>query len=468
MPRSGLSPDAACTFQSLSMSVTEETKTGETQRLDQEVEQAAGLLGGLWALVKRGIKSLELDTRLLGMIFGLLVIWVGFHFWSGGTFFTPRNLWNLTVQTSVVAIMATGMVLIIVSRNIDLSVGSMLGFIGMFMALLQAEWLPRYIGFDQGYTWLIVMAAGVVLGAIIGFLQGAIVAYAAVPSFIVTLGGLLIWRGLAWVLASGRTIAPMDSTFQLLGGGARGSVGGTISWIIGIAACVGVVMLLVSRRRTRVRYEFRVRPMWADIALMVLGCAVILGAVWFLNRYYMPEGLAVAYAEENGIEWPEGGLQIPFGIANPVLIAIGTAIVMTFIATRRRFGRYVFSIGGNPEAAALGGIKTKRTIALTFMLMGILVALAAGVQIARLNSATSGLGTLQELYVIAAAVIGGTSLAGGIGTIFGAVLGALVMQSLQSGMVLVGIETALQDVVVGVVLILAVAVDVAYRRRQST
>jgi D-xylose transport system permease protein len=141
---------------------------------------------------------------------------------------------------------------------------------------------------------------------------------------------------------------------------------------------------------------------------------------------------------------------------------------MTFITTRRRFGRYVFGIGGNPEAAALAGIKTKRTIVMTFMLMGTLVGLAASVQVARLNSATSGLGTLQELYTIAAAVIGGTSLAGGVGSIFGAVLGALVMQSLQSGMVFVGIQTALQDVVIGVVLVLAVAADVLYRRRQAT
>lgn len=423
--------------------------------------------GGLGSTVKRGFGSLELDTRLFGMIVGLLVIWVAFHLWSGGTFLTPRNMWNLTVQTSVVAIMATGMVLIIVSRNIDLSVGSMLGFIGMFMAMLQAEWLPQYIGFDQWYTWIIVLLAGLILGAIVGFLQGAVVAYAAVPSFIVTLGGLLIWRGLAWVMASGRTIAPMDSTFQLLGGGARGSVGGTISWIIGIAACVAIVLLLANRRRTRRKFNFRVRPLWADITLMILGCAVVLGVVWFLNQYFMPEALAMAYAEDNGLTWPPEGLEIPFGIANPVLIAIGTALIMTFIATRRRFGRYVFSIGGNPEAASLGGIKTKRTIALTFMFMGILVGLAAGVQVARLNAATSGLGTLQELYVIAAAVIGGTSLAGGVGTIFGAVLGALVMQSLQSGMVLVGIETALQDVVVGVVLIVAVGADIAFRKRQS-
>jgi D-xylose transport system permease protein len=440
------------------MSVTEAPTTTHEEMPDQTVR------GSFRALVR----LTEIDTRMLGMLGLLLIIWIGFHFLSGGTFLTPRNMWNLTVQTSVVAIMATGMVLVIVSRNIDLSVGSMLGFVGMFVALLQAEWLPQLVGFDQWYTWVIALAAGLLLGALLGLLQGAVVAYAAVPSFIVTLGGLLVWRGLAWLLASGRTVAPMDRNFQLLGGGARGTVGGTISWIIAVVACVAIVFLLASRRRTRLKFAFRVRPLWADIALMAFGCAAVLFAVWFLNRNFMPEGLAMAYAERNGLEWPPEGLNIPFGLANPVLIAIGTAIVMTFITTRRRFGRYVFGIGGNPEAAALAGIKTKRTILMTFMLMGTLVGLAASVQVARLNSATSGLGTLQELYTIAAAVIGGTSLAGGIGSIFGAVLGALVMQSLQSGMVFVGIQTALQDVVIGAVLVLAVSADVLYRRRQAT
>lgn len=437
------------------MSVTEAPPTEEDRSPDAPARRSFSDL----------VRVTEIDTRMLGMFALLLVIWVGFNALSDGTFLTPRNMWNLTVQTSVVAIMATGMVLVIVSRNIDLSVGSMLGFLGMFMALLQREWLPQLIGFDQPYTWMIALAAGLLLGAIVGMLQGAVVAYAAVPSFIVTLGGLLVWRGLAWVMASGRTIAPMDSNFQLLGGGARGNVGGTVSWIIAAVACAAVVSLLVSRRRTRVKYGFRVRPLWVDIVLGLVGCGALLFAVWYLNRYFLPEGLAMRYAEENGLDWPAGGLNIPFGLANPVLIAIGTAIVMSFIATRRRFGRYVFSIGGNPEAAALAGIKTKRTVLLTFMLMGALVGLAAAVQVARLNSATSGLGTLQELYVIAAAVIGGTSLAGGVGSILGAVLGALVMQSLQSGMVFVGIETALQDVVIGAVLVIAVAADVLYRRR---
>jgi D-xylose transport system permease protein len=386
---------------------------------------------------------------------------------SGGTFLTPRNLWNLSVQTAVVAILATGMTLIIVSRNIDLSVGSMLGAVGVAIALLQAEILPQYIGFDNPITWVVAVAAALVMGGLIGAFQGVIVAYVGVPSFIVTLGGLLVWRGVAWALASGRTIAPMDRIFQVIGGGSRGAIGELGSWLIGIAACVGIALMLAHGRRQRRRYGLRLRPLWADITLAVLGSAVVLGAVWVINSYYLPENVAAQVAEERGIPIPEGGLNIPLGIAYPVLIAIGVTLIMTFIANRLRFGRYVFSIGGNPEASVLAGINTRRTIVRTFMVMGILVGVAAAVSTARQNAATSGLGTLTELYVIAAAVIGGTSLSGGIGTIPGAVLGALVMQSLQSGMVLIGVDAPLQDIVVGIVLVAAVAVDVIYRRRAA-
>ncbi len=417
----------------------------------------------------RGIGSLfrtaEIDTRLLGMIVALIVIWIGFNIMSGGTFLTARNLWNLTVQTSVVAIMATGMVLIIVSRNIDLSVGSMLAAVGMAMALLQAEILPDIFGIGSPAIWIITLAAGIAMGAAIGGLQGAIVAYVGVPSFIVTLGGLLVWRGLAWWMASGRTIAPMDRTFQVFGGGARGTIGGTWTWILGIAACVGIVALLVSRRRQRIKFGFTPRPMWAEIGLGVVACGVVLGAVAVINSYPMPELLARKYAEENGIAWPEGGLMIPQGLATPVLVAVIVAIAMQFIATRTRYGRYVYAIGGNPEAAELAGVKTRWTIVKTFMLLGVLVAIAAAVQIARLNAATSGMGQLLELYVIAAAVIGGTSLSGGVGTIPGAILGALVMQSLVSGMVLMGVDAPLQDIVVGIVLVVAVALDSFYQRK---
>ncbi len=411
------------------------------------------------------LRALEIDTRLLGMLVALAVIWVGFHILSGGTFLTPRNLWNLSVQTASVAIMATGMVLIIVSRNIDLSVGSMLAVVGMAMALLQAEILPELLGFDHPATWIIALTAGILLGAAIGAFQGFVVAYVEVPSFIVTLGGLLVWRGVAWWMASGRTIAPMDKTFQLLGGGSRGTIGGTASWVVAGLACVGIIYMLVNSRRQRQRFGFRLRPTWAIVSIGVMGCAAVIAAVAVINAYPMPELLARQYAEERGIAVPPGGFAL--GIATPVLIAIGVALVMTFIVTRRRFGRYVFAIGGNPEAAELGGIKTKMTVVKAFMLMGILVAIAAAVQTARLNAAVSGLGQLSELYVIAAAVIGGTSLSGGVGTVPGAILGALVMQSLQSGMVLMGIDAPLQDIVVGIVLVAAVAVDTIYRRRSA-
>lgn len=413
------------------------------------------------------LRATEIDTRLLGMVVALLFIWIGIHILSGGTFFTPRNIWNLSVQTSAVAIMATGMVLVIVSRNIDLSVGSMMATLGMAMALLQAEILPDYLDFGSPYIWVISLAAGIALGALLGAFQGVIIAYVGVPSFIVTLGGLLVWRGVAWWMASGRTIAPMDATFQLLGGGSRGNIGGAWSWVVGAVASAALLAMLANNRRQRMRFGFTLRPMWALISIGVVGVTVILGSVGYLNGYFLPDVLARRYADENGIFFPPEGLNISLGLAIPVLIAIAVALVMTFVGGRRQFGRYVFAIGGNPEAAELGGINTRLTTVKTFALMGVLVGISAAISIGRLNAAVSGLGQLTELYVIAAAVIGGTSLAGGIGTIPGAVLGALVMQSLQSGMVLLGVDAPVQDIIVGIVLVVAVAIDTYYRRRST-
>ncbi|QIA21528.1 sugar ABC transporter permease [Mesorhizobium sp. AA22] len=417
--------------------------------------------------VGRFLKATELDIRMLGMVGALLVIWVGIHLLSGGLFLTPRNLWNLSVQTSSVAIMATGMVLVIVMRNIDLSVGSVEGVIGMVMGVAQAEFLIRVMGFQLGnpWIWIIALAAGVVLGLMIGALQGFIIAYLEVPAFIVTLGGLLIWRGMAWLMTSGRTVAPLDATFQLMGGGPRGSIGATASWIVGILACVAVALMLLNGRSQRKRFKFPLRPVWAETVLGVVACAAILGAVWIANSYPWPIGIVRQYAQRTGITVPEGGLFIAHGIAIPVLIAVTVGIVMTFITSRTRFGRYVFAIGGNPEAAELAGINTRWVTMKVFMIMGVLAAISAAIASARLNASTNALGTLDELLVIAAAVIGGTSLAGGSGTVLGAMLGALLMQSLQSGMVLLGIDSPLQSVVVGAVLVVAVWLDTVYRKR---
>jgi D-xylose transport system permease protein len=416
-------------------------------------------------LVSRFFRATEIDTRMLGMVGALLIIWVGFHILTGGLFLTPRNLWNLSVQTASVAVMATGMVLVIVTRNIDLSVGSILGFTGMVMGVLQARMLPELLGFDHPAIWIIALTCGLVVGGLIGALQGTIIAFLGVPSFIVTLGGLLIWRGATWFVTSGQTVAPMDVNFRLMGGGTEGSIGATWSWVVGIVACLAIAAAVVNARHQRKRFHFPRRPIWAEYVLVGLGCVVVLGAVMIANNYFWPVNIARRYAEANNIAWPEGGLLISQGIAVPVLIAIAAGIVMTFIATRLRFGRYVFAIGGNPEAAELAGIKTRWVTVKIFALMGVLCAIAAAISTARLNAATNAQGELDELYTIAAAVIGGTSLAGGIGSIAGAMLGALVMQSLQSGMVLLGIDTPFQRIVVGAVLVVAVWLDTVYRAR---
>ncbi len=416
------------------------------------------------SLATRLLRATEIDTRMLGMLGALLLIWVMFHVFSDGRFLTPRNLWNLSVQTSSVAIMSTGMVLIIVTRHIDLSVGSILGFVAMIMGVTQTVALPDILGAGSSYTWVITLAIGIVAGAFIGAIHGYIIAYLSVPAFIVTLGGLLVWRGAAWWVTSGQTVAPMDPTFRLMGGGPYGAIGAFWSWVVGFFACAGIILMTALGRRNRQRFNFPLRPMWAEITVAGAGCAAVLGAVAVANSYPWPRGIVKRYATENNIEVPEGGLFIAHGIAIPVLIAVCVGIVMTFVATRTRFGRYVFAMGGNPEAAELAGINTRWVTMKIFILMGMLCAIAGAISTARLNASTNAQGTLDELLVIAAAVIGGTSLSGGIGTIAGAIIGALVMQSLQSGMVLLGVDAPFQNVVVGVVLVLAVWLDGLYRR----
>ncbi len=403
------------------------------------------------------VSNSEIDTRLIGMMAALAVIWIAFHLMSDGKFITSRNLWNLSVQSTSIAIMATGMVLIIVTRNIDLSVGSLLGFLGYTMALVQTDGTISAFGLNvtfgslaenHWYSWLVALAVGLLIGALIGGLQGYIVAYVGVPSFIVTLGGFLAWRGLIFRTGGkqGQTLSPLDDTFRYLGGAPERSLGDTKSWIIVVIACVAIVFSMAAARQRRTRHDLAVRSLGIDVALAAISCGAVALGVWLI---------AIRY------DSPISGN--PVGIAYPVLILIGITLLMSYLSRRRRFGRYVFAYGGNPEAADLGGINTRRMITYTFALMGMLCAVSAAIQTARLNSATTNLGVQNELDVIAAAVIGGTSFSGGIGTIPGAVLGAVVMQSLRSGMSLLNIDSPSQDIVVAVVLVTAVAIDALLR-----
>jgi len=420
-------------------------------------------------LFRRFLNGTEIDTRLLGMFGALALIWLGFHFYGlffkgFGAMLTPRNLWNLSVQTSSIGIMATGMVLVIVTRNIDLSVGALVGVTGMTMGILQAEVFPEYLGLGHPLMWVITAACGILLGMCIGALHGWLIAYRGIPAFIVTLGGLLVWRGTAFLANNGKTISPLDDTFKLLGGGPYGTIGATGSWIVGILACAVIIFMLYHGRRKRKLHGFAMRPMWGELTVGGLSCGLVIGFVLLVNAYPWPKGIVKQYAAKNDITVPEGGLFISHGFAIPVLILLTVGILMTILVNRTRFGRNVFAIGGNPEAAELAGINVKWMTLKIFALMGALAGLAGVVASARLNSATNALGLLDELYVIAAAVIGGTSLAGGVGTIYGAILGALVMQSLQSGMVLIGFDTSIQQIVVGSVLVFAVYLDNLYRK----
>ena len=428
----------------------------------------SGKNGGLGLSRVRGwIAATEIDLRLFGMLLALAIILLVFNLLSEGRFFRPNNMVTLAVQTIPVAILATGMVLVIVSRNIDLSVGSVTGIIAMTYAALMTDWLPNILGIgaDVPFQWLIALAIGVGLGAAIGAVQGFIIAYVGVPSFVVTLGGLLSIRGAIWYFSSGAAVTGIDPTFRLIGGGGEGSIGELLTWAVGIIGGLAVVFALWNGRRQRRRFGFPVRPMWAEIALGVLGVGVMLGLSWFANGNYLPPALATEYAQEHGITEPPGGLKVPAGYPLPVILLIVVAVVMTWLATRRRFGRYVYAYGGNPDAAELAGINTRMTILKTFALMGVLAAFSAAVVAARLNGATLDIGNSYELYVIAAAVVGGTSFAGGIGTIPGAVLGAFVMQALSYGLSFMGVNSPGQNVVAGIVLVLAVAFDSWNRRR---
>jgi D-xylose transport system permease protein len=416
--------------------------------------------------VRGMLAQTEIDLRLFGMLIALAVILLAFHVISGGKLIQPANISTLAVQASGIAIIATGMVLIIVSRNIDLSVGSLVGVIAMTYALLMTDWLPAVgITNDFPFSWAIALGLGILMGAAIGGFQGFIIAYIGVPSFIVTLGGLLSIRGAVWYLSSGAAVNGLNPSFQLLGGGAQGSIGGLLTWALALIGSVAIVALLINSRRQRRRYGFPVRPMWAEVLIGVVGILAVLGIAWFANNNFWPKGLADRYAQQNNIPIPAGGLLIPTGFPYPIILLIGVTLVMTWLATRRRFGRYVYAYGGNPDAAELAGINTRWTILKTYVLIGILCALAAAVVSARLNGSTLDIGQSYELYVIAAAVVGGTSFAGGIGTIPGAVLGAFVLASLAYGLSFIGVNSPGQNVVAGIVLVVAVGLDTINRRR---
>ncbi len=387
--------------------------------------------------VLNSLRQAAIDWRLVMMGTVLAVIALVFNVLSGGLFLSAENLYNIAQQTAVVGIVATIVALVIVARHIDLSVGSVMGFVGVLIATLM---------YTAGWHWVTASLAGLAVGIAVSMYQGALTAMLGVPSFVVTLGGLMSFRGAAFLVADGKTQPVNDALFQRLGGGYDGAIGVTPSWLLAGLMVLALVAQTWSRRRANSAYELPNNPLWLDALIVLVPVGLVLAFVAAMNSYQIPSKDA------------------PQGIPVPVLIWAGVALVLTFIVHRTRFGRYVFAMGGNPEAAALVGIPVRRVTLMLFALMGVLITIAAIVSIARLNAGTNSLGTGLELYVIAAAVIGGTALAGGSGSISGSVLGALIMQSIDSGMLLLDVSIGMRYVIIGQVLIVAVVFDVIYRR----
>jgi len=385
------------------------------------------------------------NLRAYTMVFALLVIWIALAFATQGTFLEPRNLSNLFRQTAINGYLAIGMVFIITAGHIDLSVGAVAGLAGAIAAMMQVHWLPA-LGAAWGIEWLqpgwpttmIAILAAVAVGTIIGFWQGFWVAYGDVPAFIVTLGGLLIFRGTILGITKGVNIGPMDPSFRGLGQSYLGFAGGMSLAVLAVA---GVFAFALAARRNKIKYNLAVRPLWVDVGIAGIYSALAVGFVITMQRYR--------------------------GVPLPVVFLIVVAVVFSFIFRRTQLGRYTCAIGGNLDAARLSGLNVRRVTIQIFALMGALCGLAGIILTARLNAATANAGNQFELNAIASCVIGGTSLAGGAGSIPGALLGALVMASVDNGLSMLNVQAFWQQIIKGLILMTAVLMDAKSRSSSS-
>jgi len=367
------------------------------------------------------------SLRAYIMIAVLGMIWIYFHWATNYVFLTSRNLSNLMTQMAVTGILAVGMLMVIVSGNIDLSVGSVLGFAGAVAAFGLSS---------LGYGIPASIAFAILVGVLVGVFQGALTAYLNIPAFIVTLGGLLAWRGAVKWLLSGNTIPISDETFKGIG---QGNLSKPSGWILAGVAIV-FVLFLAYRRANAVKQYGLGEPNYLKEALgAIVPVGAIAAFIWVMNAYQ--------------------------GVPVPVLILVAVALLGAFITTSTTFGRYLYAIGGNAEAARLSGINNKRIVLKVYALLGALTGVAALIFTARVGSAAPDAGVLKELDAIAACVIGGASLVGGRGTIFGACLGAVIMASLDNGMSLLNVRDFMQDIIKGSILVAAVGLDMAGRKQ---
>jgi D-xylose transport system permease protein len=382
-------------------------------------------------------QMLRLNVQTYTILLALIGIWVIFFFTTKGTYLAPQNISNLFRQMSVTAFLAAGMVLVIVTGNIDLSVGKLAGFVSVVAAYLQANFWYKYLPDQPLLSAVLTVIASLLVGSLFGALQGYIISYLRVPSFIVTLGGQWLLTGLILVVTAGKTIPANQPWFSDI---AQGYVPITWGWIICIVAIAFLFWNMFRSRQNKRKHGFELQNIYIDLLAVVFASAVILVYVYNVNSYK--------------------------GIQNPVLLLAITAMIMMYVSNNTRFGRYSYAIGGNRDAARLSGISISGMVFNIFVLMGFLSGVGGVVLASYVGYGTTAAGAGYELDAIAACILGGTSTLGGIGTIQGAMIGALIIASLSTGLQMMNVAPAWQYVLKAIVLVLAVLADVYFKKNR--
>ncbi|MFP9227930.1 xylose ABC transporter permease XylH [Pectobacterium cacticida] len=371
------------------------------------------------------LKSVNLQVYVI--VAAIIIIMLFFTYMTDGTYLSARNISNLLRQTAITGILAVGMVFVIISAEIDLSVGSMMGLLGGAAAIFDV-----WLGWPLPLTIVITLALGLLLGA----WNGWWVAYRKVPSFIVTLAGMLAFRGILIGITNGTTVSPTSAAMSQIG---QSYLPSSIGFLFGAFGLVAFIAWQWRRRSNRAQLGLPITPPAGDIGRQTVISLVVLGAIYLLNDYR--------------------------GVPTPVLLLTLLMLGGIFLATRTAFGRRIYAVGGNIDAARLSGVNVARTKMAVFAINGLMVAVAGLILSSRLGAGSPSAGNIAELDAIAACVIGGTSLAGGIGSVAGAVMGAFIMASLDNGMSMLDVPTFWQYVVKGGILLLAVWMDTATKRR---
>ncbi len=400
---------------------------------DKKVPSAgSGLMETLSKRVRQNIQTYTIILALVG-------IWILFTVLTKGAFMTPQNFSNLFRQMTVTSFLAIGMVLVIVTGGIDLSVGKAAGFVSVICAFLQARFWVDTIPISNPYLMAAAsVLVGLAVGTAWGAAQGALIAYLRIPPFIATLGGLFIARGLILWRTEGKTIPANQVGFSFI---AQGYLSDWIGWVLAALVVIFLFFNMFSSRSRKVRYGVELPPIAFDLLTTSFFAVLVMVYVFMVNRY--------------------NGVQVPVA-----LLAVAS-VIMTYVSNNTRFGRYTYAIGGNREAARLSGIDIKKTLFLVYTLMGFLVGVGGVVLASYVGYGTIAAGEGYELDAIASAILGGTSTLGGVGTVFGALIGALIMSSLSTGLQMMNVAPFVQYLVKGMVLVLAVLLDVSFKKGKA-